>query len=37
MKIAQMLTAMLSLLLCSIGLADDKTATAYAVGMTGVT
>lgn len=37
MKITQIITAMISLLLCSIGLADDKSATTYVVGMTGVT
>jgi hypothetical protein len=33
----QILTAILSLLLVSLGFADDKTATTYVVGMTGVT
>jgi hypothetical protein len=37
MKINQIITAMISLLLCSIGFADDKSATTYVVGMTGVT
>jgi len=37
MKIAHILTAMISLLLCSLGLAEDKSATTYVVGMTGVT
>lgn len=37
MKIAHILTAMISLLLATIGFADDKSATTYAVGMTGVT
>jgi hypothetical protein len=37
MKPMQILTAILSLLLVSLGFADDKTATTYVVGMTGVT
>jgi hypothetical protein len=38
MKFAQILTALISMLLVSIGLADDKAAsTTYLVSMTGVT
>lgn len=37
MKMVNILTAILSLLLVSIGFADEKTTTTYAVGMTGVT
>lgn len=37
MKLAHILTAMISLFLCSLGLAEDKSTTTYAVGMTGVT
>ena len=38
MKMVNILTAIFSLLLVSIGFAEDKkTTTTYAVGMTGVT
>jgi len=37
MKMVHILTAMLSMLLASIGLAEDKKTTTYLVGMTGVT
>jgi hypothetical protein len=37
MKLVHILTAILSMLLVSIGLADDKKTTTYLVGMTGVT
>ena len=38
MKMANILTAVFSLLLVSLGFAaDDKKTTTYAVGMTGVT
>jgi hypothetical protein len=37
MKIGHILTAIFSLLLVSLGFADDKKTTTYTVGMTGVT
>ena len=37
MKFAKILTAIISLLLVTFGMADDKATTTYLVGMTGVT
>lgn len=37
MKFVHILTAILSMLLVSIGLAEEKASTKYLVGMTGVT
>ncbi len=37
MKLVHIVTAILSMLLVGIGIAQEKTATKYLVGMTGVT